>query len=64
METLYHIIIYNPMFNSVRSCCICRPCYMTSNVQMAALHFNLNYIFNKLFFCCALNLINTKKPPN
>ncbi len=59
MKTLNHIIIYNPMFSSVSSFCIYSPCCMTSNVQMVALHFNVNYICNKLFFSCALNPINT-----
>jgi len=32
VEILNHIIIYNLMFNSVVSYCICSPCYMTNNV--------------------------------
>ncbi len=64
METLNHIIIYNLVFSLVSNCCICSPCYMLNIVQMAMLHFNLNYICNKLFLCCFLNLINTQKPPN
>jgi len=58
-KTLNHIIIYNLVFSSISSCCICSLCYMTSNVQMVALHLNLNCISNKLFLCYALNLINT-----
>ncbi len=37
---------------------------MTNNVQMVALHLKLNCIYNKLFFFCALNPINTQNPPN
>ncbi len=64
MEALNHIIIYNPVFSLISSCCIYNLCYMTSNVQMAALHLNLNSISNKLFLCCLMNPINTQKPPN
>ncbi len=64
METLNHIIIYNPVFSSLNNYYICNPCYMTSNVQMVTLHLNLNCIYNKLFLCYALNLINTQKTPN
>ncbi len=64
METVNHIIIYNLVFNLVRSCYICSPYYMTSNVQMAMLHFSLNYICNNFFLYCAMNLINTQKQPN
>jgi hypothetical protein len=64
METLNHIIIYNLVFSSVINHCICNLYYMMSNVQMVALHLNLNYISNKLFLCYALNPINTQKPPN
>jgi len=31
---------------------------MMSSVEMAALHFNMNYIYNKLFLYCLLNPIN------
>ncbi len=64
LETLNHIIIYNLVFSLVSSCCICSPSYMTSNVQMVALHLNLNCICNKLFLCYVLNPINIQKPPN
>ncbi len=63
-KTLNHIIIYNLVFNSVNNWCICNPCYMMNDVEMVALHLNLNYICNKFFFCCFLNFINTQKPPN
>jgi hypothetical protein len=33
-------------------------------IWQLVLHFNMNYICNKLFLCCALNPINTQKPPN
>jgi hypothetical protein len=61
MKILNHINIYNLVFSSVSNCCICCPCCMTNNVEMAALHFNLNYICNKFFLCCLLNPINIKK---
>jgi hypothetical protein len=64
MKTVNHINIYNLMFSLVSNYYICSPCYMTSNVEMVTLHLNLNYICNKLFLCCLLNLINTPKPPN
>jgi hypothetical protein len=64
VETLFHIIIYSLVFSSIKSCSICNPCCMKSSVQIAMLHLNLNCICNKLFFCCALNPINTQKPPN
>ncbi len=64
METLNHIIVYNFMFSSVRSCCICSPCCRTNNVQMVVLHLSFNFIYNKFFFYCALNCANTQKPPN
>jgi hypothetical protein len=64
METLNHIIIYNVMFSLVNIYCFYNLCYMTSNVQMAMLHFNMNYICIKLFLCFALNPINTQKPQN
>ncbi len=50
MKTLNHIIIYNPGFSSVNNYYICSPCCMTSNVQMMALHLNMDYICNKFFF--------------
>ncbi len=58
METLNHIIIYNLVFSSINNC------YMTSSLQMAALHFNLNCICNRLFIFSAMNPIDTQKPPN
>jgi len=61
VETLNHIIIYNFVFSSINNYCICNLYYMMNNVQMVTLHFNLNYICNNLFFCYALNLINTQK---
>jgi hypothetical protein len=64
VETLKHIIIYNPVFSLVNNCYIYNPCCMMSTVHMATLHLNLNYICNKLFFCYFLNPINTQKPPN
>jgi hypothetical protein len=64
METLNHITIYNVVFNSVSNYHLYNHCCMTSNVQMATLHFNINYSYNKVLFCCALNLINTQKPTN
>jgi hypothetical protein len=63
-KTLNHITIYNVMFNFVNNLCICNPCYMTTNEQIAALHFNMNYICNIFFFCCVLNPISTQKPQN
>jgi hypothetical protein len=60
METLNHIIIYNVVFRSVSIYYIHSTCCMTSNVQMAMLHFNMNCICNKLLLCCALN--PTKHP--
>jgi len=60
VKTLNHIKIYNPVFNLVNNCCICSPCCMMSSVEMAALHLNMNYICNKLFIYCLLNLINTQ----
>ncbi len=63
METLNHII-YNVMFSWVSNCCICNPCYMTNNVQITMLHLNMKCICDKLLFFCALNPINTQKPPN
>jgi hypothetical protein len=38
------------MFNLVNNYCIYSPYCMTSNAQMVALRFNMNYIYNKLFF--------------
>jgi hypothetical protein len=64
MEILNHIIIYNVVFSLVSSYCFYSLCCMMSNVQMAMLHLNMNYICIKLFLCCALNPINTQKPPN
>ncbi len=64
METLNNIIIYNSMFNLVSSCCIYSPCYMTNNVWMATLYFNLICICNKLIICCFMNHINIQNSPN
>ncbi len=65
METLNHIISIISCL-ALRSCCICNLCCMMRNVHwhMATLHLSLNCICNKLFFYCALNPINTQKPPN
>jgi hypothetical protein len=61
METLNHIIIYHPVFSSVINCCICSLCCMINSVQMVALHFNLNYICNKLFLLLCLEFYKHQK---
>jgi hypothetical protein len=62
-ETLNRIITYNVMFNLINNYRICSLYCMKNSVQMATLNFNMNCSCNKLFFYCALNLINTQKSP-
>jgi len=61
-KTLNHITIYNVMFSSISNYHPCNPYNMMRSDDNIASW--LNYNCNKVFLCCALNLIKNQKPPN